>query len=448
MDELARSRLAVVVAMTLERLTGDEQAAALLERILPIYEAICRRSAYLALIGENATALENLLTLARRSARLCAQVAERPLLLDELLDARIIDAAPSREEFRALLERQLENIDQGDAESAFEAIRQFQSAAVFRTAIADTIGGLPLMRVSDRLTDIAELCVRFAYEFAWKELTARHGVPISEGQPCGFAVIGYGKLGGFELGYGSDLDLVFVHGSQSDAEQTDGERALSNAQFFTRLAQRIIHVLSIQTPAGRLYEIDTRLRPSGQSGLLVTSMRALTRYQHEAAWVWEHQALLRSRAVAGSPALREAFEALRREVLTREADPQHLRDEILAMRERMRAELSISEADSFDLKQDAGGLADIEFLVDCMVLQNAAAFPALVEWPDKVRQLEALAACGIVDAKTADALKSCYIDIRAVVHDAALDDRRRVVPDTDFAEQRETVKAAWARVFG
>jgi glutamate-ammonia-ligase adenylyltransferase len=448
MDELARSRLAAVVAMTLERLSGDAQAAQLLERILPIYESICRRSAYLALIGENETALENLVTLARRSARLCTQVAERPLLLDELLDARIIDAAPSREEFRALLERQLENIDQDDAESAFEAIRQFQSAAVFRTAIADTIGGLPLMRVSDRLTDIAELCVRFAYQFAWKELTARHGEPISGGQPCGFAVIAYGKLGGFELGYGSDLDLVFVHGSESDSEQTNGERALSNAQFFTRLAQRIIHVLSIQTPAGRLYEIDTRLRPSGQSGLLVTSMRALTRYQHEAAWVWEHQALLRSRAVAGSNALCEAFEALRQEVLTRKADPQHLRDEILAMRERMRAELSISKADSFDLKQDAGGLADIEFLVDCMVLQNAEQHPALVEYPDKVRQLEALADTGIVDAKTAEALTACYIDIRSVVHDAALDDRQRLVPDTDFAEQRETVKAAWARVFG
>lgn len=447
MDDLARSRLAAVIAMTLEHLFGDPQAALLLARIVPIYEAVCRRSAYLALISENATALQNLLTLARRSASLCAQVAERPLLLDELLDARIIDAAPSREEFRALLERQLGVIDRQDPEAAFEAIREFQSAAVFRTAIADTIGDLPLMRVSDRLTDIAELCVRFAYEFAWSELTARHGQPRSQGVPSGFAVIGYGKLGGYELGYGSDLDLVFIHGAENDGEQTSGERPLSNSEFFARLAQRIIHVLSIQTRAGRLYEIDTRLRPSGQSGLLVSSMRAFARYQYEAAWVWEHQALLRSRAVAGDPALCREFEALRREVLTREVDPGHLREEILSMRERMRAELSISSPGTFDVKQDAGGLADIEFLIDFLVLRNASAQPALVTYPDKVRQLEALAACGVLDAKTADALKSCYLEIRRVVHDAALDDRRRVVPDTTFSSERENIKAVWARVF-
>jgi len=448
MDDLARSRLAAVIAMTLERLAGDPQAALLLARIVPIYEAVCRRSAYLALISENDMALENLLALARRSASLCVQVAERPLLLDELLDARIIDAAPSREEFRALLERQLAVIDRQDPEAAFEAIRQFQSAAVFRTAIADTIGGLPLMRVSDRLTDIAELCVRFAYDFSWSELTARHGEPHSGERTCGFAVIAYGKLGGYELGYGSDLDLVFVHGAENDGEQTSGPRPLSNSEFFARLAQRIIHVLSIQTRAGRLYEIDTRLRPSGQSGLLVSSMRSFARYQREAAWVWEHQALLRSRAVAGERDLCRDFEALRVDILTREVDPQHLREEILSMREKMRAELSISSSGSFDVKQDAGGLADIEFLIDFLVLRDAAQRPALVEFPDKVRQLEALAGCGIIDAPTAETLKSCYLEIRRVVHDAALDDRRRVVPESTFVAEREIVKAAWARVFG
>ncbi|HMB74462.1 MAG TPA: bifunctional [glutamate--ammonia ligase]-adenylyl-L-tyrosine phosphorylase/[glutamate--ammonia-ligase] adenylyltransferase, partial [Gammaproteobacteria bacterium] len=447
MEEIARSRLTDVIAMTLERLRGDAQAALLLGRVLPIFESVCRRSAYLALIAENALALENLLMLARRSARLCAQVADRPLLLDELLDARIIEAPPSQEEFHAMLERQLAHIDLGDAEAAFEAIRQFQSAAVFRTAIADTISQLPLMKVSDRLTDIAELCVRFAWDFAWSELTARHGTPQTDGEPCGFAVIAYGKLGGYELGYGSDLDLVFVHGSKSDTDATDGERRLSNPEFFARLAQRIIHVLSIQTPSGRLYEIDTRLRPSGKSGLLVSSMRSFARYQREDAWVWEHQALLRSRAVAGTAALCAQFEALRTEILTLPADASHLRTEILAMRERMRAELSISSAGTFDLKQDVGGLADIEFLVDFLVLQNACTQPALVRFPDKIRQLEALSATGILAAETADALTACYLAIRAVVHDAALDDRKRVVPDAEFAAQRDIVKAAWARVF-
>ena len=448
MEELARTRLSTVIAMTLERLRGDAQAPVLFARILPIYESVCRRSAYLALIGENALALENLLLLARRSARLCAQVAERPLLLDELLDARITDESPSRGEFRALLERQLSHIDLHDAEAAFEAIRQFQSAAVFRTAIADTIGQLPLMRVSDRLTDVAELCVRFAWQFSWSELTARHGEPQSEDGACGFAVVAYGKLGGFELGYGSDLDLVFVHGTCNESEETNGPRPISNAQFFARLAQRIIHVLSIQTPAGRLYEIDTRLRPSGQSGLLVTGMRAFERYQLNDAWVWEHQALLRSRAVAGTPQLCSQFDALRARVLTREVDPEHLRSEILSMRERMRSELSIGGGGQFDLKQDSGGLADIEFLVDYLVLRNAAAHPELVEHPDNVRQLEALEVAGIVDAATAQALKSCYLEIRGIVHDAALDDRRRVVSDEQFADQRQVVQNVWNRVFG
>lgn len=447
MDDLARSRLTGVIAMTLEQLSGDADAALLLERVLPIYEAVCRRSAYLALISENAMALENLLTLARRSARLCAQIAERPLLLDELLDTRVIEDPPSRAEFRALLERQLSNIDRDDAEAAFEAIRQFQAAAIFRTAIADTLGGLPLMRVSDRLTDTAELCVRFAYDFAWQEMSERHGVPQSDGEPCGFAVIGYGKLGGHELGYGSDLDLVFIHGAPSDSLQTDGKRPLSSAEFFARLAQRIIHVLSIQTRAGRLYEIDTRLRPSGQSGLLVTGIRAFARYQREDAWVWEHQALLRSRAVAGTQELRDEFEQLRLDILTRPADTEHLRAEILAMREKMRSALSIGETGLFDMKQDAGGLADIEFLVDYIVLRNAAQHPSLVRYPDKVRQLEALAATDIVDKATADALTACYLDIRSVVHEAALGDRRRVVDDSRFAAQRDIVTAAWTREF-
>jgi glutamate-ammonia-ligase adenylyltransferase len=177
-------------------------------------------------------------------------------------------------------------------------------------------------------------------------------------------------------------------------------------------------------------------------------MRAFARYQLNDAWVWEHQALLRSRAVAGTPELCEEFEVLRTAVLTRASDPAHLRSEILSMRERMRSELSSSGAGTFDVKQDAGGLADIEFLVDYLVLLNAAAHPALIEYPDKVRQLEALAAADILDAATAEALKTCYLDVRHIVHDAALDDRRRVVPETEFAEQRRIVKAAWSRVFG
>ena len=452
MDETSRQRLAAVVGRILPSLRGYAQPVRVLHGVLPILRAIGRRSAYLALLKENPSALKRLLALADRSEFVVRQVAEHPLLLDELLDPRVFDTPPTREELERALQDTLADQASTDVEARLEAIRLFQRAAMFRIAVADRLGHLPLMKVSDRLTDTAELILQLALDTAWSELVERFGEPMcgegSEARTAGFAIIGYGKLGGLELGYGSDLDLVFLHDSSGSHQETIGPNRIDNGRFFARLAQRLIHFLSTQTSSGRLYEIDTRLRPSGRSGLPVPSLNSFLPYQQERAWVWEHQALLRSRAVAGAPRVKEAFEEIRRDVLVHYVARDKLKAEIKSMRQRMRQELSLSKAEEFDLKQDSGGLSDIEFLVDYWVLAHAEEFPELVTFPDKVRQLEALERTGLVSAERCARLKDTYIALRESAHELALNEGGRIIRGDSFAEERRWVRALWAEVLG
>ncbi len=322
MEEIGRQRLAAVMSRTVQLIGRHAAPAKSLERVLPVFRAVCRRSAYLALLNENPAALERLLKLVVDSAWLARQLAEQPLLFDELLDERVFDTPPSRAELAALLERTTHDVAPGDTEAALDAIRVFQRTAMFRITIADRLGSLPIMKVSDRLTDTAELVLDYSLGMARAELVAKYGTPRCGPPPreAGFAIVGYGKLGGLELGYGSDLDLVFLHDSRGEQQETDGSPPLDNERFFARLVQRLIHFLSIQTSSGKLYEIDTRLRPSGRAGLLVTSLDGFRRYQESEAWVWEHQALLRSRALAGSRDVCDAFERTRREILVAHVD--------------------------------------------------------------------------------------------------------------------------------
>jgi [glutamine synthetase] adenylyltransferase / [glutamine synthetase]-adenylyl-L-tyrosine phosphorylase len=449
MDEVGRQRLAAVMRRTVELIGAQAAPARCLERVLPVFRAVCRRSAYLALLHENPAALERLLKLVAESAWLARQLAEQPMLLDELLDERLFDTPPTREELSAMLERATQGAAQVDPEAALEAIRVFQRTAMFRIAIADRLGSLPIMKVSDRLTDTAELVLEYSLRVARGELVAKFGTPRCGPPPreAGFAIIGYGKLGGLELGYGSDLDLVFLHDSSGERQETDGSPPLDNERFFGRLVQRLIHVLSIQTSSGRLYEVDTRLRPSGRAGLLVTSVEGFRRYQIEEAWAWEHQALLRSRALAGAPAVCDAFEQTRREVLVAHVDRSKLKAEVAKMRRRMRNELSQAKDGEFDLKQDAGGIADIEFLIDYWVLEHSAEFPELVEFPDNVRQLEALERVGLVVGERCGRLKDAYLTLRQRAHEVALDERGRVVAAGEFGAIRSFVTGLWNEVF-
>lgn len=448
MSETARRRLDALVAPLLVAASRTGQPLAAAERLLHVVEAIGQRSTYLALLLESPGTLMQLARLCAASGWIAEQIAAHPLLLDELLDPQTLQAPPTAAEMAAEAAQLAAACP--ELETFMERLRQFQQSQGLRIAAADVAGALPLMRVSDRLTALAEVVLAQVLTRAWQDMTARYGTPWcgSGGarRPAHFAVIGYGKLGGLELGYGSDLDLVFLHDSAGEAQQTDGERSLENSVFFGRLAQRILHLLNARTPAGVLYEVDTRLRPSGRAGLLVSSLESFERYQQEQAWNWEHQALVRARPVAGAEALGEAFAAVRRRVLGQRRDPRQLRRHVLEMRERMRGELDRSTATAFDLKQGSGGIVDIEFMVQYLVLRWAPERPALLQVTDNIRLLEALAAQGLA-AEDAAVLADGYRELRAHVHRCSLQREPAQVAPVAVEPVRERVRAVWRHLF-
>ncbi|MDX1823274.1 MAG: bifunctional [glutamate--ammonia ligase]-adenylyl-L-tyrosine phosphorylase/[glutamate--ammonia-ligase] adenylyltransferase, partial [Thiohalomonadales bacterium] len=396
-------------------------------RLLDLIAQIARRSVYLALLVENPLALSQLVRLSSASSWISHFLKQYPLLLDELLDPRSLYAPPDKAELTAELGRRLAGISQEDQELTMDILRQFKHANVLRVAAADIVGALPLMKVSDHLTWIAETVLYEALEQAWQHLTRRHGRPQNSGEGNGFAIIGYGKLGGIELGYGSDLDLVFLHGADGSSETTDGEATLALPVFFARLGQRLIHLLTAYTPAGLLYEVDMRLRPDGASGMLVSSLSAYEAYQREKAWLWEHQALVRARPVAGDPEIGERFEVIRRAVLGQARDEAELRQGIINMRKRMRQELDRSTKDQFDLKQSPGGIVDIEFMVQFGVLAYAHTHPALLDYSDNIRLLAGLGDAGLLNQKDVDDLSDVYREYRCEVHRRALQEQEGII---------------------
>jgi glutamate-ammonia-ligase adenylyltransferase len=309
------------------------------------------------------------------------------------------------------------------------------------------------------LTDIAELIVERAMQLSWQQMTAQFGVPMCDDgsgrRPVRVAAAGYGKLGGMELGYSSDLDLVFLHDSQGERQETEGvrpganraetARPIDNQVFFVRLAQRIVHLLTMHSAAGRLYEVDVRLRPSGKGGMLVTNIRAFAEYQRKEAWTWEHQALLHARSVAGAPELRAEFESVRLDVLSNHVRRDTLRTEVRTMRERMRKELSRATEGQFDIKQDAGGVADIEFLAQYWALRWAKDYPPVVMFSDTIRQLESVASADLVPQVTVDLLIVAYQAYRARTHHLSLMNEAPLVPATEFATERAGVTRIWNR---
>ena len=451
LDESGRRRLTLLLPRILRLLSKISNADVALVRLLRIVEMIGGRTVYLALLTENDLALQRLTELCARSQFLAEQIAMFPLLLDELIDARLFEDVPTRDQFASELAARTESMRTEDVELQIEALRQFQRVAMFRIAVADFSGRLPLMKISDRLTDLAELLVNETLKMAWLQISERHGVP-----KCGDSgghlrdveviVVAYGKFGGIELGYGSDLDLVFLHDSAGDVQQTDGAVAIDNAVFFARLGQRLVHLLTTHTRAGRLYEVDIRLRPSGKGGLLVQSIAHFEEYQRNEAWTWEHQALLRARAVAGNTKLRAHFENVRVDVLRHAVRRDTLRDEVRRMRERMRAELSKAKSGQFDLKQDAGGIADLEFLVQYWMLKWADQYPPIITFSDNIRQLESLASGGIVRQQTVDFLTETYRKYRARMHHLSLEGGDDVIADTEFVVERRELIRLWNEV--
>ncbi len=446
-----RQRLARLLPKLLRAVSRSERALTTLDRIATLIDAVAQRSVYLALLADNTSVLDQLVRLCSASPWIAAQIARQPILLDELIDPRVLYTPPDRERLQRELETALARHDSGtDLEGAMDTLRQFRNAQVLRVAAADVSASLPLAEVSNHLSDIAEVVVGAALRRARAHLVARHGRPCcsEDGgrREAGFAVVAYGKLGGLELGYGSDLDLVFLHDSRGAEQVTDGERPIDNSVFFTRLAQRLVHWLQTMTAAGRAYEVDLRLRPSGESGLLVSSLEAFQRYQHEQAWNWEHQALVRARAVAGDERVCAAFEAARRAVLSLPREAGVLREEVVRMRERMHAELAVRDGGVFDLKHGDGGITDIEFMVQYAVLRWASRHPELLAWTDNLRLLETIRECRLLDGADCSTLHDAYFAYRAQVHRLALQERPALVDGDAFGEQRRGVMAVWKRV--
>jgi glutamate-ammonia-ligase adenylyltransferase len=422
---------------------------ATLRRLLRIVEAVGPRSSYFSLLLHNKRARDRLVTLAAHGDFLTNQIAAHPLLLDELLDERVFERLPQRALLVEDLAERMAGVDQDDEEHLLERLRHFQRAALFRIAIADLFGHAPLMHVSDRLTDVAELILERALALAWQQLTRTLGTPMcgvgAQRRAVRICAVGYGKLGGMELGYSSDLDLVFLHDSSGEDAQTEGARNIDNQVFFMRFAQRLVHLLTVHSSAGRLYEVDMRLRPSGKGGMFITHVDAFADYQRREAWTWEHQALLHARAVAGDPAVRERFEQVRMDVLQHYVRRDSLREEVLGMRLRMRRELSRAGKDQFDLKQDPGGIADIEFLAQFWALRWAGEHPPVAWFADTIRQLESVGSAALVPHADIDLLTQAYRRYRERIHHRALDGLNDVLPAAEFVVERAAVSSIWER---
>lgn len=414
-----------------------------LPRVLALLNNIASRTTYLELLDEHPAALTQLVKLCTASPMISEQLTRHPILLDELIDPSRLYNPLSVAEYKTELVEFLARIPEDDMEQQMEAVRQFKQICMLKIAAADVTGALPVMKVSDHLTYLAEAIMEAVVHQAWRQTTAKYGQPrhLAERDDKGFGVIGYGKLGGWELGYQSDLDVVFVHDSPENSV-TEGEKSIDSHQFYLRLALRIAHIFSARTASGVLYELDTRLRPDGESGLMASSFTAFEEYQRQKAWTWEHQALVRARLIYGSNAFASAFTHLRYQVLTASREAIQLQQEVLNMRQKMYPYFG-HKAGRFKLKEDVGGITDIEFIAQYLVLRYSAQYPKLTLWSDNVRIFELLAQQGIMPYEQAEALTQAYISMRNQAHRRHLLNLSVDVADDKLQQERQRVQSSW-----
>ncbi|KAF1716299.1 bifunctional [glutamate--ammonia ligase]-adenylyl-L-tyrosine phosphorylase/[glutamate--ammonia-ligase] adenylyltransferase [Pseudoxanthomonas yeongjuensis] len=436
----ARVRLDRVLPALLEATVRSSQADAALKRLLVLLRAILRRTSYLALLDEQPSALNRLVEVVSRSALLAERLALYPLLLDELLDTRVGGPMPDRAAMRRECATALQ---EDDPEIALRMLNEIRLALSFRIALAALDGRQSARDSTRQLAWLADEVVRVVLRRVQEEVAAAHG-EVAGGR---FAVIGYGSLGGEELGFGSDLDLVFLFDAQESAV-SDGARALEAGRWYARLAQKLVALLGAVTGAGRLYDVDVRLRPDGAKGLLVSSLPSYRDYQRERAWTWEHQALARARGIAGDESLLAEFDAIRAQTLAQPRDPQVLREDVIKMRLKMRAELDRSDAARFDLKQGASGLVDLEFLLQYLVLRESAAHAGLLVPRDTPGLIEALAAAGLLDGTLAPSLMQAHSTFVSEGLACTLDRRPRLVVESEAVASSRSVVGAAVRAQG
>ena len=424
----ASQRLELFMPLLLAHLATTADPLEGMRCMIPLVSVVLQRSAYLSLLIEQSHCLALLVDLCTASPWIAQLIVTNPVLIDDLLSLRN-DFTPDldRPALRHDLHRQLNFIDWHDLENQMERLRNFKISEVLKVASWDVHHKIPLMKVSDALSYTAETILERSMQLAWFELVQKHGYPLqADGtatDELDFVIIAYGKLGGLELSYGSDLDLVFLYHCE-DHQSTNGASPLSNAHFFLRMVQRLLHILQTRTLLGPLYEIDTRLRPDGASGSLVRRLEAYRAYQLHDASTWEHQALVRARAVCGSSILKIAFDNLRRDILCQQRDLGVLATEVQSMRQRMGEEVQpgndpVHQA-LHHLKISPGGILDIEFMVQYAVLAHAANHPAITLHTDNIRILELMAGEHLIKPEEAKEIADIYRVYRQVVHDTVL----------------------------
>ncbi|ABE53992.1 Glutamate-ammonia-ligase adenylyltransferase [Shewanella denitrificans OS217] len=422
-----RDTLDKLMPRLLDELTGMMKPSQAFKPVAQVLDQILTRTTYLELLCENPGARQQLVSLCCASPWVAKELANFPMLLDELIDPTQLYDTTSIDDYPAELRLYLLRVPEDDMEQQMEALRQFKLSQQLKIAAADVTGVLPVMQVSDHLTFLAEAIIEQVVHQAWHQVASRHGVPAGTSlDNMGFAIIGYGKLGGIELGYGSDLDLVFLH--QNDLFGiTDGERSIEAKLFYLKLAQRIVHLFATRTTSGELYDVDMRLRPSGESGLLVSDIEGFYQYLQTEAWTWEHQALVRSRFVFGSGAMAARFNDIRAAVLSMTRERTELAKAVRDMRTKMRDHLLKVGIDEFDLKQSPGGIADIEFIGQYMVLAHASEHSELTLWSDNVRIFEVLADLEILPVMQAQLLTQTYCWLRDENHRLTLQHAKGVL---------------------
>ena len=443
---LARKRLDEFIPIFLSNILELDNPDLVIDRFLAILKKIVQRSTYISLLIENQNKLNKLFTLLEISPWIAQYVSTHPILLDEILRMDNSYELPSV----PLLQKQLDTYIQSssdDLEKYMEGLREFKHAQLLQIAAVDIAENFPIMKVSDHLTWLAETCLNSAIIRANKDLSEKYGKPIcimdGESYVPELLIIEYGKLGGLELGYGSDLDIVFVHNSRGKSCETDGELRLGNDVFFTRLVQRAIHLMTTITSAGKVFEVDIRLRPYGESGPIVSSIAAYENYLENEAWLWEKQALIRARPLNVNSSLADEFYRIRKNVLCQKRDIGVVRNSIIEMREKILSEHGSKEEKIFDIKKDNGGLIDIEFIVQFYVLSYAHEYDELCTYTDNVRILEACSESKLIDKKITDELKSIYLKYRKYLHQLNLRLLPQTVEEHEFKNERSIIQKYW-----
>lgn len=452
LSQTGRQRLDKLLPLLLQAAGQVDNPDECLSRLTSFIGSIMRRSAYMALLVENPMALSQLIKLCSASPLISSQLARYPVLLDELLDPRSLYEVPEREEQEGRLKQFLSSVDADDLEQLMNRLREFRQIASLQVAAADVTGVLPIMRVGDQLSELAEIQLAHVWRIAWEHLVSRHGYPpisdnSSDISECGFTILAYGKLGGLELGYGSDLDLVFIFDDEQQG-MTNGEKPVELMVFYTRLAQRMIHLLSTVTPGGVLYEVDMRLRPSGASGLLVSPLSGFADYQKEEAWTWEHQALVRARNVVGDSQLAQKVAQIRQQVLSMPRNEETLAEQVKDMRKKMRQQLDKSESQLFDLKQGKGGITDIEFMVQYAVLAWSSHLPELRVYTDNIRIIDALVISNKLTPEEGQTLADAYRYYRNKANHCFLQEKPALISIALLKDYPQQVQQIWQRWLG